>query len=142
MGTERSDLAWMGHALALAKRAREKGEVPVGAVLVFENKIIGRGFNSPISKQDPTAHAEIMALRSAAKKLKNYRLLGTTLYVTLEPCPMCVSAMIHARIDRCVFGAADPKKALNLTNHAVNFEGGVLERECSEILKLFFRERR
>jgi len=142
MGSERSDLVWMGQALALAKRAREKGEVPVGAILVFENKIIGRGYNSPISKLDPTAHAEIMALRSAAKKLKNYRLLGTTLYVTLEPCLMCVSAMTHARIDRCVFGAADPKKVPNIINHAVDYIGGVLEGECSEILKTFFRERR
>ena len=142
MGKNSDDTAWMAHALALARRAQEKGEVPVGAIVVFENKIIGRGYNSPISKQDPCAHAEIMALRNAAKKRKNYRLVGATLYVTLEPCAMCASAMNHARIHRCVYGAADPKKALNITNHTVNYTAGILEQECGEILKLFFRERR
>jgi tRNA(adenine34) deaminase len=137
-----NDTDWMSHALALANKAKEEGEVPVGAIVVFENKIIGRGFNSPISKQDPTAHAEIMALRTAAKKLKNYRIVGATLYVTLEPCPMCVSAMTHARIKRCVFGAVDPKKALNIINHSVEYLGGVLSEECGEILKQFFKERR
>jgi tRNA(adenine34) deaminase len=136
------DTQWMTHALALAKRAQKKGEVPVGAIIVWENKIIGRGYNSPISKHDPTAHAEVMALKSAARKLKNYRLVGATLYVTLEPCSMCVSAMMHARIERCVFGASDPKKALNITNHTVNYKSGILANECSEILKSFFKERR
>ncbi|HEV2613714.1 MAG TPA: tRNA adenosine(34) deaminase TadA [Gammaproteobacteria bacterium] len=136
------DAIWMNYALALAKRAREKGEVPIGAIVVLDNKIIGRGYNSPISKLDPTAHAEIMALRSAAKKLKNYRLVGATLYVTLEPCSMCASAMIHARIKRCVYGAVDPKKALNITNHTVNYTGSILAEECGEVLKLFFREKR
>lgn len=137
-----NDIAWMAQALALAKRAQEKGEVPVGAIVVFENKIVGRGYNSPISKRDPTAHAEVVSLRAAAKKLKNYRLVGATLYVTLEPCPMCVSAMTHARIERCVFGAPDPKKALNISNHTVNYTGGVLAEACGDILKTFFKERR
>lgn len=133
---------WMRVALVLANRARKKNEVPVGAVVVYENKIIGRGYNASIAKQDPTAHAEIMALRSAAKKMKNYRLTGATLYVTLEPCAMCLSAMVHARIACCVFGAPDPKKALNVTNHKVELSGGILSEECGQILKQFFKERR
>jgi tRNA(adenine34) deaminase len=142
MGKGMNDTAWIAQALVLASRAQGKGEVPVGAIVVFENKVIGRGFNSPISKHDPSAHAEIMALRAAAKKVKNYRLLGATLYVTLEPCLMCQSAMSHARISRCVFGAADPKKVLNIWNHVVNYSGGILAEECGQILKQFFKERR
>lgn len=142
MGNAMNDLVWMRQALALARLAQEKGEVPVGALVVIENKVVGRGYNTPISRHDPSAHAEIMALRSAAKKLKNYRLLGATLYVTLEPCPMCMSAMTHARIKRCVYGAHDPKKSSNMANHFVQCEGGVLANETGELLKIFFKERR
>jgi tRNA(adenine34) deaminase len=104
-----SDEAFMRHALELARRAQSEGEVPVGAVVVLDEKIIGEGWNRPITASDPTAHAEVQAMRAAASTVKNYRLLGATLYVTLEPCAMCVGAMFHARIRRVVFGAADPK---------------------------------
>jgi len=103
------DVFWMQHALELAKRAESEGEVPVGAVVVYDEQVIGEGWNSPISDNDPTAHAEIMALRSAAKKINNYRLLDTTLYVTLEPCIMCTGAITHSRVKRVVYGATDPK---------------------------------
>ena len=142
MGKVMNDETGMTFALDLAKQAAATGEVPVGAIVVHENKIIGRGFNAPISRHDPTAHAEVMALRAAAKKMQNYRLTGATLYVTLQPCAMCLSAMMHARIERCIYGATDPKKALNMTNHHVISEGGVLEEACAEILKTFFKERR
>ncbi|MDX2163818.1 MAG: tRNA adenosine(34) deaminase TadA [Gammaproteobacteria bacterium] len=142
MGKVMNDEAWMRFAIVLAKQAEFRGEVPVGAVVVYENKIIGRGFNSPISRSDPTAHAEIMALRAAAKKIGNYRLTGAVLYVTLEPCAMCMSAMVHARITRCVYGAHDPKKSQNITNHDVKRDGGVLAEEAGELLKSFFKERR
>jgi tRNA(adenine34) deaminase len=142
MGTVMNDEVWMGFAMALAKQAQLKGEVPIGAIVVHENKIIGRGFNSPISRSDPTAHAEIMALRAAAKKIGNYRLTGAMLYVTLEPCAMCMSAMVHARIMRCVYGAHDPKKSQNMTNHHVQSDGGVLADEAGDLLKRFFKERR
>lgn len=133
---------WMGQAIALAKKAESKGEVPIGAIVVLDNRIIGRGYNSPISKHDPSAHAEIMALRAAARKIKNYRLLGAILYVTLEPCPMCVSAMTHARIKSCIYGASDPKKTLNIVNHSINYTGNILAQECGDILKNFFRKKR
>lgn len=134
------DAKYMRQALELALRAQAEGEVPVGAVVVLEDSIIGEGWNRPIAAHDPTAHAEIQALRSASSAVKNYRLTGATLYVTLEPCDMCVGAMFHARIARTVFGATDPKK-LVLKNH-VKSEGGVLAAECGALLSSFFAARR
>lgn len=143
---------FMAEALALAADARQAGEVPVGAVVVREGQIIGRGFNAPISLHDPSAHAEIQALRAAAQALGNYRLAGCTLYVTLEPCAMCAGAIQHARIARVVFGASDPKTgacgsvvnlfAEPLLNHHTKVEGGMLAQQCGELLTAFFRERR
>jgi tRNA(adenine34) deaminase len=135
-----SDEDFMRRALALARRAQEEGEVPVGALVVHEGEIVGEGWNRPIAAQDPTAHAEIQALRAAASKLRNYRLTGAILYVTLEPCDMCVGAMFHARIARAVYGATDPKK-LVLKNQ-VGIEGGVLAAECGSLLSAFFAARR
>ena len=144
--------AFMREALALAARAARAGEVPVGAVVVKDGRIIGRGYNRPISRSDPTAHAEIVALREAAAAERNYRLPGCELYVTLEPCAMCVGAMVHARIGRVVYGAADPKTgacgsivdlpALPTFNHHGRFEGGLLADECGRVLREFFAERR
>ena len=134
------DAEYMRRALALAHRAQEEGEVPVGAVVVLENCVVGEGWNRPIAAHDPTAHAEIQALRSASSAVKNYRLTGATLYVTLEPCEMCVGAMFHARIARIVFGATDPKK-LQLKNQ-VKLEGGVLAAECGALLSGFFAAKR
>ena len=146
------DERFMRHALGLAQRAREEGEVPVGAVVVLDEKVVGEGWNRPISASDPTAHAEIQAMRAAASTRKNYRLVGATLYVTLEPCAMCVGAMFHARIRRVVFGAADPKtgaagSTVNLfeegrLNHHALVQGGVLAAECGELLSSFFAARR
>jgi tRNA(adenine34) deaminase len=130
----------MRRALDLARRAQDEGEVPIGAVVVLEEQIIGEGWNRPIAAADPTAHAEIQAMRAAAKKMSNYRLTGATLYVTLEPCEMCVGAMFHARIARAVFGATDPKK-LVLKNQ-VAIQGGVLADDCGAILSKFFAARR
>ena len=130
----------MRRALELARLAQAGGEVPVGAVVVLEDSIIGEGWNRPIAAHDPTAHAEIQALRSASSAVKNYRLTGATLYVTLEPCDMCVGAMFHARIARAVFGATDPKK-LVLKNQ-VKVEGGVLAAECGALLSGFFAAKR
>jgi tRNA(adenine34) deaminase len=130
----------MRRALELARRAEEEGEVPVGAVVVLDEAIVGEGWNRPISASDPTAHAEIQAMRAAAASQKNYRLTGATLYVTLEPCAMCVGAMFHARIARAVYGATDPKK-LVLKNE-VRLEGGVLAQECGALLTGFFAARR
>lgn len=130
----------MRRALELARRAQEEGEVPIGAVLVLDNDIIGEGWNRPIAASDPTAHAEIQALRSAASSQKNYRLTGATLYVTLEPCDMCVGAMFHARIARAVFGAADPKK--QVLKNQVALQGGVLAAECGALLSAFFAAKR
>jgi tRNA(adenine34) deaminase len=142
----------MRHALGLARRAQEEGEVPVGAVVVLDERVIGEGWNRPISASDPTAHAEIQALRAAASALRNYRLLGTTLYVTLEPCAMCVGAMFHARVRRVVFGASDPKtgaagSTMNLfedqrLNHHALLQGGVLAADCGALLSGFFASRR
>lgn len=150
--TESRDRHWMQRALELAKRAEQEDEVPVGAVLVREDELLGEGWNSPISHNDPTAHAEILALRQASEKVGNYRLPGTTLYVTLEPCVMCAGAMIHARIERLVFGAFDPKTGAagsvfdtlisDKHNHRVEIHGGVMEKECGELLRQFFRKRR
>jgi tRNA(adenine34) deaminase len=146
------DERFMRHALGLAQRAREEGEVPVGAVVVLDEKVVGEGWNRPISASDPTAHAEIQAMRAAASTRKNYRLVGATLYVTLEPCAMCVGAMFHARIRRVVFGAADPKtgaagSTVNLfeegrLNHHALVQGGVLAAECGALLSGFFASRR
>ncbi|ABA59056.1 tRNA-adenosine deaminase [Nitrosococcus oceani ATCC 19707] len=146
------DIPWMHHALALARYAEEAGEVPVGAVVVQEGEMVGKGWNCPINSHDPTAHAEIQAIRAASQKLGNYRLVGTTLYVTLEPCAMCAGAIIQARIQRVVFGAFDPKggaagSALNILpgerlNHQVECQGGVLAESCGAILSAFFRARR
>jgi tRNA(adenine34) deaminase len=149
---ESLDLFWMQRALELARQAEAEGEVPVGAVLVKDEQILGESWNAPIGEHDPTAHAEIRALRNAATRLGNYRLLDTTLYVTLEPCVMCAGAIIHARVKRVVYGAADPKTGaagsvfdiLNseLHNHCVEITSGVLESECSALLKEFFQARR
>ena len=130
----------MRRALELAQRAQAEGEVPVGAVVVLEEKILGEGWNRPIAACDPSAHAEIQAMRAASSALSNYRLTGATLYVTLEPCDMCIGAMFHARIARVVFGATDPKK-LVLKNQ-VALEGGVLAAECGALLSRFFASRR
>ena len=130
----------MRYALQLAKRAEAEGEVPIGALVVMENRVVGEGWNRPIAASDPTAHAEIQAMRAAAAAIGNYRLTGATVYVTLEPCDMCVGAMFHARIARTVYGANDPKK-LMLKNQ-VAIEGGVLARECGEILSAFFAAKR
>ena len=142
----------MRHAIRLAQRAEQQGEVPVGAIVVKDNQCIAEGWNIPITSHDPTAHAEVIALRSAGIQVANYRLNDATLYVTLEPCVMCMGAMSHARIKRLVFGAYDPKRgavcnALSLTdasflNHRISWDGGVLETECSEMLKDFFKARR
>jgi len=146
------DEAFMREALQLAAAARNAGEVPVGAVVVHDGRIIGRGFNAPISGHDPTAHAEVQALRDAAAKLGNYRLTDCTLYVTLEPCLMCSGAIMHARISRLVYGASDPKTGVcgsvidafgeQRLNHHTTVEGGVLADECGSLLTAFFRGRR
>jgi tRNA(adenine34) deaminase len=135
-----SDEAFMRRALELAKRAEQEGEVPVGAVVVMDGGIVGEGWNRPISARDPTAHAEIQAMRAAAGALKNYRLSGATLYVTLEPCEMCLGAMFHARIARAVYGATDPKK--QVLKSQVRLEGGLLAAECGTLLTGFFAARR
>jgi len=143
-----NDEYWMRHALELAQRAESCGEVPVGAVLVQAGRVVGEGWNRPISDCDPSAHAEIVTLRSAGQRLHNYRLTGTTLYVTLEPCLMCRGAIIQARIDRVVFGAYDNKTVSGLDvsdrfcNHRVDYQGGILEDACSDMLQEFFRARR
>ncbi len=143
----------MRRALALAERAASEGEVPVGALLVRDNEVIGEGWNRSIGENDPSAHAEILALRDAGRRLRNYRLPGTSLYVTLEPCPMCAGVVVHARVERVVFGAADPKggacgSVFDLLpsderfNHRTECTGGVLEEECGGLLRDFFRKRR
>jgi tRNA(adenine34) deaminase len=135
-----ADEDYMRRALELARRAQEEGEVPIGAVVVSDGRIIGEGWNRPIAAADPTAHAEVEAMRAASRAVKNYRLTGATLYVTLEPCDMCVGAMFHARIARAVYGANDPKK-LVLKNQVV-LQGGVLASECGALLSTFFAARR
>ena len=147
------DIGFMRHALELARRAEREGEVPVGAVLVRDGEIIGEGWNCPIGANDPSAHAEIQALRDAGARVGNYRLPDTTLYVTLEPCSMCAGALIHARVARVVFGSYDPKggaagSVFDLLppderfNHRLACEGGVLESECGDLLRSFFQRRR
>jgi tRNA(adenine34) deaminase len=135
-----SDERFMRRALELARRAEEEGEVPVGALVALDGEILGEGWNRPIAAHDPTAHAEIQALRAASLSAKNYRLTGATLYVTLEPCDMCVGAMFHARIARAVYGAADPKKTI--LKNQVKLEGGVLAADCGALLTRFFAARR
>ena len=134
------DEEFMRRALELAKQAQAEGEVPIGALVVLEDEIVGEGWNRPIASADPTAHAEIQAMRAAAKKLDNYRLTGATLYVTLEPCDMCVGAMFHARIARAVYGATDPKKLV--LKNKVALQGGVLAAECGAMLTEFFAAKR
>jgi tRNA(adenine34) deaminase len=143
---------YMSQALELAREAFAVGEVPVGALVVRDNKVIGRGYNQPIKNSDPTAHAEVIALRDAANTLKNYRLSGCELYVTIEPCAMCVGAMVHARIQRVIFGAIEPRAGALVSqlqmmdmphfNHSFDWQGGVLESECGALIKEFFRGRR
>jgi len=146
------DLKFMKLALELAKKAELKNEVPVGALIVQDGKIIGRGMNTSISDYDPTSHAEINAIREAARAIKNYRLKDCTIYVTLEPCAMCVGAIQHARIDKIIYGAPDPKTgacgsmidliSIKEINHHAEALGGILEKECSQILKDFFLSKR
>ena len=146
------DQRWMNRALTLAAQAGARGEVPVGAVVVLDGMEIGSGFNSPISGCDPTAHAEIRALRDAAARVGNYRLSGATLYVTLEPCTMCVGAIVHSRVSRLVYGATEPKAGAVVSarrtleephlNWRVEAQGGVLESECGAIISEFFSQRR
>lgn len=146
------DIVFMSRALALAQQAANMGEVPVGAVLVLDNQIIGEGYNQPIISHDPTAHAEIVAIRQAAQHLQNYRLENTILYVTLEPCTMCVGALVHARIAKVIFATTEPKAGSLVSarkqletgyyNHLFSFEGGLLADEASKQLSDFFRGRR
>ena len=150
--TEDGDAAFMREALALAREAQVAGEVPVGAVVVRDGTVISTGYNAPVSSQDPTAHAEMQALRAAGKALGNYRLPGCELYVTLEPCAMCAGAMLHARIARLVYGAADPKTgacggvidlfAETRLNHHATVTPGVMAGECAELLREFFAAKR
>jgi tRNA(adenine34) deaminase len=147
-----TDLHFMEEALCLAREAEANGEVPVGAVVVADGEIIGRGSNAPISLSDPTAHAEIQALRAAAQTIGNYRLKDSTLYVTLEPCPMCAGAMVHARVAQLVFGCTDPRSGAagsvfdlvqtDTLNHRMDVRSGILEDECRDLLQTFFRSRR
>lgn len=147
-----ADARWMHYALKLAAKGEAQGEVPVGAVVVKDEQILGEGWNQPISSCDPSAHAEIVALRQAALNMHNYRLSGATLYVTLEPCTMCVGALIHARIGRLVFGTSEPKAGVVVSraqlleadylNHRLNYQGGVLAERCQHQLSRFFQQRR
>jgi tRNA(adenine34) deaminase len=146
------DAKWMQRAFELAEKAKSRDEVPVGAVIVFENQIIGEGWNQPISSSDPTAHAEIMALRDAGNNIGNYRLPNTTMYVTLEPCVMCAGAIVHARLEKLVYAAGDPKtgacgSVFNLLqseelNHKVDIEQGIMENESRSLIQTFFKEKR
>lgn len=147
------DLLHMQRALELARKAMDSGEVPVGALVVRDGKVIGEGWNRPIGDHDPTAHAEIAALRDAASNVGNYRLPGSTLYVTLEPCPMCAGAIIHARVGKVFYGASDPRGGAagsvfdllpsdDRFNHRVETEGGLLAGPCGDLLRTFFRLRR
>ena len=147
-----ADAEFMRAALSQAAEAQRRGEVPVGAIVVLDGIIIGEGFNQPVGAHDPTAHAEIVAIRAAAARLANYRLSGTTMYVTIEPCQMCVGAMVHARIGRLVYGAREPKAGAiesamrahehPALNHRMEATGGVLEAECRAMIQSFFEERR
>ncbi|GHB64737.1 tRNA-specific adenosine deaminase [Psychrosphaera saromensis] len=147
-----TDLKWMSYAIELASKAEQQGEIPVGAVLVKDDEIIGQGWNQSITLNDPTAHAEVMAIRDAGQRVDNYRLVGSTLYVTLEPCPMCAGALVHSRIDKLVFGASDLKtgaagSVMNIVsheklNHQLEVVPGVLQQECSQAISAFFKKRR
>lgn len=147
-----TDASFMRHALECARQAGAEGEVPVGAVLTYGGEIVARGRNRPVSLHDPTAHAEIQALRAAGQALENYRLIDTVMYVTLEPCVMCAGALVHARVARVVFGAYDPKTgaagsvfdilASERHNHRVDVTAGVLAEECGSLVREFFRRRR
>ncbi len=146
------DRYWMERAFQLASQGEALGEVPVGAVIVCDGEILGEGFNQPITSHDPTAHAEIIALRHAARQVQNYRLVGASIYVTLEPCTMCVGALVHARIGRLVFGTTEPKAGAVVSksqlldndyfNHRVNYAGGLMAQECQHQLSEFFAMRR
>lgn len=152
MSDNAADIAWMRHALQLARQAEAAGEVPIGAVLVKEDALVAEGWNRPICSHDPTAHAEIVALRAAGLALANYRLVDTTLYVTLEPCVMCMGAIIHTRVARLVFGAHDPQRGCAISvlqlgdtdflNHRLECRGGLLAEEAAGLLRDFFRQRR
>ena len=152
MGQTKTDIFFLKEALKEAKKAQKKGEVPVGAVLVLKNKIIGRGHNKSIVLNDPTAHAEIIALRAASRKAGNYRLNGSKLYATIEPCPMCAGALVWARVSQIVFGAHDKKAGacgslFNIAsnkklNHRIKVSGGLLEKECRSLIQKFFRKKR
>ncbi|MEE8234423.1 MAG: tRNA adenosine(34) deaminase TadA [Gammaproteobacteria bacterium] len=147
-----NDEDWMQYALSLAKKAEQQDEVPIGAILVMDGECIAEGWNKPISTNDATAHAEIMALRAASEQLQNYRLPDTTLYVTLEPCVMCAGALIHARVARVVYGATDPKAGAagsvfellgtDKLNHKIKMTRGVMKDECASLLTSFFQRRR
>jgi tRNA(adenine34) deaminase len=147
-----ADDDFMRAALELGREARRRGEVPVGAIVVLDGVVIGEGFNQPIGAHDPTAHAEIVALRDAAKRIGNYRLVGATVYVTIEPCQMCVGAMVHARIARVIYGTREPKAGAIESamrahehpslNHRMDATGGILESECRALIQEFFAERR
>lgn len=149
---EALDEFWMQHAYVLAKKAEEQGEVPVGAVVVLDNQLVAEGWNQSIQNHDPTAHAEIIALQKAGKAIGNYRLVDATLYVTLEPCPMCAGAMVHARVSRVVYGAPDLKtgaagSVFNLVdhislNHQLIVTSGVIDKQCSQQISAFFKQRR
>lgn len=152
MTSANTDSMWMAKALSLAQCAADQGEVPVGAVLVRDERAIATGWNQPIARCDPTAHAEVIALREAADVLGNYRCLNTTLYVTLEPCLMCVGALLHARVSRVVFGAFDGRASVSMQallsqdpyrfNHQVVWQGGVMEAACADVLRTFFKNKR
>ena len=147
-----TDSDFMTRALELAQQAADRGEVPVGAVVVENGEIVGEGYNRPITSYDPTAHAEIVAMRDAAKNLSNYRLTGCDLYVTIEPCTMCVGAMVHARVRKVIFGALEPRAGAltsqlqlmehDLFNHSILWEGGILADQCATVLRDFFRQKR
>ena len=146
------DIFWMQYALTLAKKAAQQGDVPVGAVLVLHEQVIGEGYNAATTQHDPTAHAEILALRAGAEKVGNYRLLNTTLYTTLEPCMMCAGALVHARIQKLIYGAADLKAGVIMSrmqlleqsflNHQIQYQGGLLATVCGTLLTQFFQAKR
>ena len=146
------DRQWMGRALELAQLAAERQEVPVGAVLIRDQQVIGEGFNANISQFDATAHAEVQALRQAGERERNYRLPGTTLYVTIEPCAMCAAALVHARVERLIYGAQEPKAGVAISameffrqpflNHKVEVSGGCMAEECRALIQTFFAQRR